>query len=382
MEIARPDLVRLTAGKAVANTALRWLPFFLPTLAVAFDASTSTLSLLLGVAEACGLTTLIAGRWLDKGRERFVIMIALGAVATASVIALHGSIWAFAATAGLLGGASGYVAVGGHAWISARVPFDRRARFIGIYEMSWATALLIGAPFVALLISVFGWRAPFLAMATAALGAILLVGSINDGEVLDPTPACAQVSTRITVDAWIVIAASAAIAMAGLTTIVVAGTWLDDALGVSTGGVGLVAMAFGLAELAASSGSATFADRLGKQRTTRASIALILVGLTVISLAGSSLLVGAGGLLIFFIAFEYSIVTSFSLVSEAMPNARGRTLGISSALGTLSRGTGVVAAGFLYEHYGIRGPASLSACAAVVAIALLTLRGSEPSQAL
>lgn len=377
MEIARSDLVRLTAGKAVANTALRWLPFFLPTLAVAFNASTTTLGVVLGAAEASGLATLFAGRWLDRGRERFVIMVALGAVAAASLIALFGSIWSFAVTASLLGVAAGYVAVGGHAWISARVPFERRARYIGVYETSWATALLVGAPIIALLISTIAWQAPFIAVAIAALGAIVLVGSLDDGETIEPPATASEPTQRINRDAWIVIAASAAIAMSGLATIVVAGTWLDDALGVSTGGVGLVAMAFGAAELTASTSSAGFADRLGKRRSTRVAVALILVGLAVISVAESSLLIGAGGLLIFFVAFEYAIVTSFSLVSEAMPRARGRTLGVSNACGTLSRGIGVVAAGFLYDQVGIRGPAVLSAAAAIVAFTLLSV-GTKP----
>ena len=147
--IGPADLMRLTFGKAVANTSLRWLPFFLPTLAVAFHASTATLAALLGLAEAAGLSTLAAGRWLDRGRERLVIVAALVTAALASTVALLGTVAAFAVSAVLLGAAAGYVTVGGHAWISARVPFDRRARFIGLYEISWASALLIGAPVVA-----------------------------------------------------------------------------------------------------------------------------------------------------------------------------------------------------------------------------------------
>lgn len=375
MEIGRSELFRLTYGKGTVNTAIRWLPFFLPTLAVAFDSSTATLALVLGIAEASGLSTILAGRWLDAGRERLVIIVALLAVVVSSGLAIVGSIWSFAAAAIVLGAASGHVTVGGHAWISARVPFDRRARFIGVYEISWASALLIGVPVIAVLISAFGWRGPFIAIAIASVIAAALIVTIDDGEVGAKADAGAGAleKTPLSKDAWIIIGATSAIAMAGLTTIVVAGTWLDEAFGISTGGVGLVAMAFGVAELIASTSSSVFADRLGKRRTMLYSVTATVVGLGIIAFAGGSLPVGILGLLVFFVGFEYSIVTSFSLVSEAMPEARGRVLAIGNGANTLARGAGVSAAGLLYETYDIRGPVVLSALGAAICLVLLVL---------
>ena len=89
--------------------------------------------------------------------------------------------------------------------------------------------------------------------------------------------------------------------------------------------------------------------------------------------AGSSLLIGALGLLLFFLGFEFSIVTSFSIVSEAMPQARGRALAANSAVGTAARGIGIVMSGLLYQAYGINGPIAISVSAAVVGLALLSI---------
>ena len=376
MEIRKVALAKLTLGKAVTNTALRWLPLFLPTLAIAFDASTAMLALMLGLAEAAGLATFFAGRWLDAGHERRVIMLALVGVALSSLLALSGSLWGFAAAVLVLGASSGHVPVGGHAWISARVSFDRRARFIGVYEISWASAMLIGAPLVALLIDVFGWRGPFVAVAIAAVGAAVLIATIDDGPPRPVVNSRGQgPQPKITADAWLIIGVSATVAMAGLTTVVVAGTWLDDVLGVSTSGIGLVAMAFGTAELIASSMSSAFADRLGKRATMQVSVTTLLAGIGVIALAGTSLLVGAIGLCVFFLGFEYSIVTGFSLLSEAMPASRGRAIGVGSAVATAARGVGVAAAGFLYEQWGIDGPLVVSTAAAISALLLLRAVG-------
>lgn len=375
MTIGRSDLGRITLSKGTVNTALRWLPFFLPTLAVAFDASTATLALLLGIAEASGLSTIFVGRWLDAGHERRVIIAALVGVVVSSALALVGSIWFFAAAMVVLGAASGQIQVAGHAWISARVPFDRRARFIGLFEVSWASALLVGVPIISLLITAFGWRAPFFAVAGVAVVAAVLVAAVDDGERTAKAPAPKSDNAPITMDAALVMAASAMTALMGLTMIAIAGTWLDEVLGVSTAGVGLVAIAFGIAELMASSSSSAFADRLGKRRSMLASVSCTLVGLAIIAAADTSLLVGAVGLVVFFLGFEYSIVTSFSLMSEAIPHARGHALAVGNGISTVARGIGVAAAGVLYETYEIEGPLALAAAGAVVTLALLVVVG-------
>ena len=129
---------------------------------------------------------------------------------------------------------------------------------------------------------------------------------------------------------------------------------------------------FGFAELLASGGSARFADRLGKVRTTGAAHVLTVVGLVVMLSADGRFAIAAIGLALFFIGFEYAIVTSFSIVSESMPNARGRAIAMNSAVGTVARGGGAVAAGLLYEPFGIQGPAVLSGAAAIVCLALLS----------
>lgn len=369
------QMVRLTAAKGVVNASMRWVPFFFVTLESAFDSSTTTLAAILGIGEMAGLSTLLVGKRLDEGGERTVMVASLVSVAISGVVALQGSIVFFAISFVFLMLGAAHITVSGHAWISARAPYDRRARFIGVFETSWAFGLLIGAPVMALLIGWLGWRGPFVAVAiSATIGAVMLSRMVDTPRLAMVSEDVAQVS-GFTARAWLLIGASVAVAVAGLTTIVIVGTWLNDALGVSTGGIGLVAMAFGAAELTASSTSAAFADRIGKRRSTQAALSFVLIGLAIMSVADASLLIGGLGLVLFFLGFEYGIVTSFSLVSEAMPAARGRTLATNNALGTVARGAGAIAAGFLYDRYGIDGPIVLSAIAAVVAFVLLFIAG-------
>ena len=376
-------LGRLTAAKTVTNVALRWIPPFLPTLERAFGATTTQLTTVLGVGEAAGLSTIFAGRHLDRGRERAVMIGALGLVGASAVLALAGTLATFAISFFVLVLGVSNLTVAGQAWISHRVDYRRRARSLGLYETSWALALLVGAPVVAVLINLFGWRGPFVAIALACVLAALLVAVTLPAPAkeagLEPvgtefgTDTPPQGPTRITVRAWLVMVGSATTAMAGLSVFVVSGSWLDDAFGVSTGGVGAVAMLFGATELVSSLGSAAFADRLGKLRTTLGGLGALLAGLAVMISADARLWIGIVGIVVFLLGFELAFVVSLSLVSESMPNARGTTLAASNAVGTVARASGAVLSGWLYVIHGIAGTAVLSAAAAAVAVTTLLL---------
>ncbi len=384
MTVDSGTLARLTGAKAVANTALRWIPPFLPTLEKAFGVSTTQLTTVIGASEFAGLSTIAVGKHLDRGRERLVMVSALGLVSASSVIALGGSIVTFAiAFVILILGVANFT-VAGHAWISHRVDYRWRARSIGLFETSWAFALLIGAPIIAVLITVFGWRGPFVALAiAAAVASVVVATSIpvsrptetpESDEIGDITEAETHAARQpLTRRAWLVIFGSALMATAGLSVFVISGTWLHDEFGVSTAGIGFAAMAFGAIELVASTSTAAFADRLGKLRSTLAGLLTLVVGLGIMLSSNGHLAVGMAGLLLFLLGFEYGFVTSLSLTSEAMPEARGTTLALSNAIGTVARGGGAIATGWLYGIHGIAGTAALSMSAATISVACFVL---------
>ena len=116
-------LARLTAAKTVTNVALRLIPPFLPTLERAFGATTTQLTTALGVGEVAGLSTIFAGRHLDRGRERTVMIAALGLVAASAVLALVGTLVAFAVSFFVLVLGVSNLTVAGQTWISHRVDY-------------------------------------------------------------------------------------------------------------------------------------------------------------------------------------------------------------------------------------------------------------------
>jgi predicted MFS family arabinose efflux permease len=100
---------------------------------------------------------------------------------------------------------------------------------------------------------------------------------------------------------------------------------------------------------------------------------VLLVGLALMATAGGTLAVGVAGLLVFLFGFEFAFVTSLSLVSEAVPDARGTTLAVSNGVGTVARGAAAIGTGLLYGAFGIGGTIAMSGSAAAVALVLLVI---------
>lgn len=365
------ELAVLTGAKTVSNLALRWVSVFLPTLERAFSASTGTLTTIMGVTELGGLSTMATGRWLDRGHERRLFLAGTFAVAASSAIALGGATWTFAIAYAVLIVGVGNLTVAGHAWIGHRIAFTARGRAIGTFELSWALALLLGAPLLAFLIRTFGWRGPYVTLALAALLAGAAVRRWVSPGV--PTAATAEHAEALPRTAFAPMIGSAATAAAGLGIFVVSGAWLDDRYGVSTGGLGAIAAASGAVELASSSAVATISDRVGARRSVLVGLAILLAGVAAMFAAGDSKALAIAALLLFLCGFEYGFVSSLTLVSEAAPLARGRAIGLSNAFGTLARSGSVVLSGQLYEAFGIGGSLTWVAAAATVAIVMALL---------
>jgi MFS transporter, DHA1 family, inner membrane transport protein len=386
-------LVAFTAAKTTANTALRWVGPFLPTLEKAFGVSIGTLTTIIGLAELAGLSTAAMGKSLDRGHQRRVFILGLWLISASALIALLGNVWWFAASFVLLILGVANATVAGHAWISARVPYEGRARAIGIFELSWALALLLGAPLIAIILGFVGWRGPFVAIAILTAASALLVARVVPRDVVtdgapttepeitepeitepgttQPGPTNSGRRSLLGTRAWRVLFSSALLAAAGMSVFVVSGAWLSERFGVSTGGLGLVAAGFGAVELIASGTTAIWADRLGKRRSVMVGLGILGVGIVITGIAGDSVWLAVLGLTVFLAGFEYGFVSSLSLVSEAAPAARGRALGWSNSIGTLARASGLAASGQLYDSFGIHGSLGLATFAGLVAAVLL-----------
>ncbi|HDQ14083.1 MAG TPA: MFS transporter, partial [Sediminispirochaeta sp.] len=65
-----------------------------------------------------------------------------------------------------------------HSYLSSRLPYRRRSRYLGMLEYSWALAGIFGLFLIGLLIEVYGWRAPLYLLGAGALISALAVSTL------------------------------------------------------------------------------------------------------------------------------------------------------------------------------------------------------------
>jgi predicted MFS family arabinose efflux permease len=301
-----------------------------------------------------------------------VCAIGLAAVSASSFVALTGSVVGFATSFALLVLGVSNLTVAGHAWIGHRIAFAERSRAIGWYETSWAISLLVGAPVVAWLIAVAGWRGPYVVLGfVAAAGAVVVMWVMSPG--VDRRSADVVATAPLPRSAWAPMIASASTAAAGLGVYVVSGAWLDTVHGIGTAGLGVVAAGFGIVELVSSGTVIAVGDRIGARRSVLVGLTLLGAGVVVMIAAGDTRWSAIGGLLVFLCGFEFAFVSSLTLVTEAAPDSRGRAIGISNALATVTRSSAVVFSGQLFEAFGMNGSLALAGTAwAAATVATLT----------
>jgi predicted MFS family arabinose efflux permease len=93
----------------------------------------------------------------------------------------------------------------------------------------------------------------------------------------------------------------------------------------------------GLSELAGEGLVATFVDRVGKVRATGIGIVANCLAALLLPVIGRTQVGALTGLFLFYITFEFTIVSIIPLLTEVMPTARATTLSLAGAAHSIGR---------------------------------------------
>jgi DHA1 family inner membrane transport protein len=158
------------------------------------------------------------------------------------------------------------------------------------------------------------------------------------------------------------------LAVANDAIFVVYGAWLEQNFGLGLVALGSATMVIGIAELSGETLTATLADRLGLQRAIV--IGAGLTALSYFSLPFTGHLLGAALAALFFsfICFEFTIVTSFSLITEILPTARGTMMSAFLATSSLGRMLGAFSGGVLWLWGGMPAIGTIAAGLTIVGL--------------
>lgn len=348
---------------------------FLTPLSRDLHTSVGRLGVLLGTAELVGLSTALIGRSLDRGHyRRFVTIGALLVTFGVLAMAFSRSPLPFALGFSAVAMGVSWYTTASHSWLGRDVPYEQRGRAIGVYETSWAIALLLGVPVVGVLLSLGRW---WLAFAVLGAGCALATVFVRRALPRDRSAADALPQTHrlrgLTRRATLVLVGSFAITSAAVSVFAVYGSWLQDRFGLSTRVLGVLTIAIGVAELVASGATVRLTDRVGKVVAVRRGIAVMAVGVLAVIAGPGRPALAIAALVLVFLGFEFGFVSLLAVVSEVGGTQAGAVVAVDHALTTMSRAGAAALSAALYDAHGIVAPGVVSLVGALTCAASLTL---------
>jgi len=238
------------------------------------------------------------------------------------------------------------------AYLGDKVPYEKRGRVLGITEFAWSISAIVGVPLVGLIIARNGWLAPFPLIALLGVMAFILLAWMLPK---DPKPAAGSFKFWKNLHAvFSYPPALAALIMAGLytaaneTITLVYGVWVEKTFALSITSLGATALAIGISELAGESIVTGFTDRIGKRKALAIGILGNCMAALLLPILGRWLPGALLALFLFYLSFEFTMVSGIPLMSEILPSTRATMLASHMAFIAIGRSIGDLLAPTLF----------------------------------
>ena len=238
------------------------------------------------------------------------------------------------------------------ALLGDRVPYEQRGLVMGLSELSWSLGFILGVPLMGFLLARNGWVAPFpllLALGVLALVAIAFTLPKESSGEREHFGALESLKLVFTSTPALLALAMCMFISAGNEAInMVFGVWLEDSFGLKIAALGAATAVIGLSELGGEALVVTLTDRLGKPRSVGLGLAANSITAVTLPLLGSSVTGSFVGLFLFYITFEFTLVSSIPWVSEILPAGRATIMGANVAGHSLGRALAALVATQVY----------------------------------
>jgi predicted MFS family arabinose efflux permease len=343
--------------RTILNTMHRIVYPFLAVFARGLGVEYTTLYYVLTLRAFVGTFAPVLGTIADQRGRRFGMLLGVFLFIVAmSLVALAPSFLTFG-IAVLLGIVSkNLFDPSMQAYFGDRIPYERRGTALAVTEGSWSLAFIVGIPLMGWLIGRFGWQAPFPLLAGLGLVMFLVIwrivprkddharptatSLINVRAVLTSIPALAGISIAL----W----ATAANELVNL----IFGVWLEDSFGLRIAALAGASAVIGISELTGEGLVALTTDRLGKPRALTVGLIGNILASLLLPIVGRTEIGALLGLFLFYITYEYVLVSHIPLMTEVMPNARATLLSFNVMGHSVGRTIGALMATFMYERLG------------------------------
>jgi len=351
------------------NTARRFVYPFAPALSRGMGVSLTAVTSLIAINQVTGVLGLVFGPLGDRWGYRSMMLAGLSLLAlgmlTGGIFPFYGPVLMAFFLAGL-GKTIFDPAL--QAYVGKQIPYERRGMVIGIVEISWAGSSLAGIPLIGLLIGHFGWRSPFLVLGVLGVLSIFGLGMLTfetqKSAAAYPQPFHLFQSWRqlgLERSALGALCFAFFVAVANDNLFVVYGVWLEQRFQLGIVDLGIATTVIGVAELLGDGLTASLADRFKLTRSVLVGLILSAASYAALPYLGYSLSFALGGLFLVYLTFEFTIVTSMSLFTEFLPQARATMMAGFFAASSIGRVCGAMIGVSVWETGGIMATAMASA---------------------
>ena len=339
--------------RVVINTAYRMIYPFLSVFARGLGVDISVISGLVANRAMIGVTFPFLFPFIETRGRKFGMLLGLSLfVLGMGMVALYPSLTTLgiALVLGLLGQSIFYPSLTSYA--ADHIAYEKRGTAIGMLEFAWSLAFILGVPAAAWIIARSTWFAPFgwlgvLGLVAFAFILFTLTDSAKPAHHVDGV--FGNVKAILT-SPVVLITFSIGMTVSAANEVVnlMFGVWLEDSFQLQIAALAGASAIIGLSELGGEGFVTLFVDRIGKVRAAGYGIIANCLAAVLLPIIGRSQTGALIGLFLFYITFEFTIVSIIPLLTEVMPSARATTLSFSGAANFIGRAVGALLAPTLY----------------------------------
>jgi DHA1 family tetracycline resistance protein-like MFS transporter len=312
----------------------------------------------------------ILGRVSDRiGRKPIIVFSLVGTAIGSVVTGAAGALWVLFLGRAIDGASGASVAVAQGA-IADIAPPEQRARLIGLLGAAFGVGFVVG-PALGGLAALGGPHVPFyVAGAIAGINAVAALFRLPETKpevIHSPTPRRQRGALSPSLQRFALVGFLSMLGFAGFESTF--SLWGQNKFGFTEGSASLVFVFVGVT-LVAVQGTliGPMTQRLGSRTLLRVGLALVAVGLLLLSVTSSWALLFVA-LFLLSLGQGLSGPSGGALVAELAPvERRGEAIGYQQSTAAFGRVAGPVIAGALFDHIGVSAPFFVSGVLIVVAI--------------
>ena len=343
----------------LAINVTRRFPYpFVSPIGAAFGVSADSIQNVIGLTNGAGLFSPFFGTLSERYGKKIVMM---GALLMMTGMSLLGALFADYGIFVLVmfGFSVGKIIYDPtfQAYIGDIIHFSRRARVMGIAELSWALSLVIAAPVAGFLLDVSTLQAIFVFLAILLAASALIFWLLV--EPTDEPAKRKRLSVMNPLSAIRVVSAHPPAVFALFFTVCLTasheifyinyGLWMEDSFELVLTALGAVTIVIAAAEVIGEFIVITIADRFGTKKTSMSGILIAAICFLIIPNLSFSLPLAMFGIFLMFICIETSIVSALPLFSEILPDARAVMMSANVGAHSLGRVAGASLGAVLYK---------------------------------